>query len=277
VTLLYATGVGTLTYVAVALVALVLLRFANLRLDVTSESVIVGVAAGVLVFKAGPARGELTRLALLGVAAHTALVLNRILSVAFIGHASDGSVDAFQFTQRALAQLASGLVLGIAAGLIARGSAPRLPWRPPPHRLVQAAGFAFVIGTLVSLVWPASFIAQLLGENPLATAVVLLPWILAGPLAGGAYASRAGVDYRGVALLGAYVALPFLVSLVFSTVSDVGRLSDPRFDPIAGQVRGAIAVSWFLLVLRWAGWPLGATFAQGFLTPEAGARSEPAP
>lgn len=275
-TLLYATGAGTLTYVAVALVALVLLRFANLRLDVTSESVIVAGAAAVLVFKVGLARGELTRLALLGVAAHAALVLNRILSVAFIGHTSDGSVDAFQFTQRALAQLASGLVLGIASGLIARGFARRLPWRPP-DRLVQAAGLAFVVGTLVSLIWPASFVAQLLGENALATAVVLLPWILAGPLAGGAYASRAGIDYRGVALLGAYVTLPFFVSLVFSTVSDVGRLGDPRFDPIAGQVRGAIAVSWFLLLLRWAGWPLGATFAQGFLTPEAGARSEQAP
>lgn len=275
-TLLYATGVGTLTYVAVALVALVLLRFANLRLDVTSESVIVAVAAAVLVFKVGFARAELTRLALLGVAAHAALVLNRILGVAFVGHTSDGSVDAFQFTQRALAQLASGLVLGMAAGLIARGFAPRLPWRPP-ERLVQAAGFAFVTGTLVSLVWPASFVAQLLGESAILTALALLPWILAGPLAGGAYASRGGVDYRGVALLGAYVTLPFFVSLVFSTVSDVGRLSDPRFDPIAGQVRGAIAVSWFLLVLRSAGWPLGATFAQGFLTPEAGTRSEQAP
>ena len=274
-TLLYATGVGTLTYVAVALVGLVLLRFANVRFDVTSESVIVAVAAAVLVFKVGLARGELTRIAMLGLAAHAALVLSRILSVAFIGHTSDGSVDAFQFTQRALAQLVSGLVLGVAAGLIARGFAPRMPWRPP-ERLVEAAGFAFLIGTLVSLVWPASFVAQLLGENTLGTAVVLLPWILAGPLAGGAYASRAGIDYRGVALLGVYVTLPFFVSLVFSTVSDVGRLSDPRFDPIAGQVRGAIAVSWFLLVLRWAGWPLGATFAQGFLTPEAGAPREQA-
>ena len=275
-TLLYAAGVGTLTYVAVALVGLVLLRFANVRLDVTSESVIVAVATAVLVFKVGLARGALTRLALLGLAAHAALVFNRILSVAFIGHASDGSVDAFQFTQRALAQLVSGLVLGTAAGLIARGFPPRLPWRPA-ERLVRAAGFAFVIGTLVSVVWPASFIAQLLGENALATSVALLPWILAGSIAGGAYASRAGIDYRGVALLGAYVTLPFFVSLLFSTVSDVGRLSDPRFDPIAGQVRGAIAVSWFLLLLRWAGWPLGATFAQGFLTPEAGTSREQAP
>ncbi len=275
-TLLYAIGVGTLTYVTVALAG-VLLRFANVRLDVTSESVVVGVAAAVLVAGLGlDARRELARLALLGLATHAALVINRLLGVAFIGHAADGAVDAFLFTPRAMAQLVTGFVLGIAVGLIARGFQPRPPWRPP-ERLLQAAGFAFVIGTMAGLVWPASFVTQLVGDTALPTAVVLLPWILAGPLAGGAHASRAGVDYRGVAILAAYVTLPFFVSLVAGTIADVGRLNDPRFDTIAGQVRGAIAISWFLLILRFVGWPLGAAFAQGFLTPETAARTERAP
>jgi len=276
VTLLYAIGVGTLTYVAVAVVGL-LLRFANVRLDLTSESVIVGVAAAVLARALGTdARRELMRLALLGLAAHAALVLNRLLGVAFVGRAADGSVDAFLFTPRAMVLLVIALVLGLAVGLIARGFQPRLPWRPP-ERLVRAAGFAFVVGTIVGLVWPAPFLAQLLGETALAIPVVWLPWILAGPLAGGAHAARAGIDYRGVVLLGAYVTLPFFLSLVAGTIADVGRLNDPRFDPIAGQLRGSIAVSWFLLTLRLAGWPLGAAFAQGFLSPESSARAEPAP
>ena len=280
-TLLYALGVGTLAYVALALVGL-LLRLANVRLDVTSESVIVGVAAAVLVAALGAAdaRSQLGRLALLGLAAHAALVISRFFGIAFLGHASDGSVDAFLFTPRALAQLATGLVLGVAAGLIVRGFQLRppwqLPWRPS-DQLVRAAGFAFVIGIIASVVWPAPFVGQLLGSTTVANAVVLLPWLLAGPVAGGAYAARAGVDYRGIVLLGAYVTLPFFVSLVLGTIADVGRLSDPRFDPIAGQMRGAIAVSWFLVAVRLAGWPLGAAFAQGFLTPEPEARREPAP
>lgn len=275
-TLLYALGAGTLAYVALALVGL-LLRLVGFRLDLTSESVIVGVAAAVLfVARGADARRELPRLALLGLAAHAALVISRFLGIAFLGRASDGSVDAFLFTPRAVLLLAIGVVLGIAVGLIAREMQLKLPWRPP-ERLVRAAGFAFVAGTLVSIVWPGPFVGQLFGDTTVATAVVLLPWLLAGPVAGGAYAARTGVDYRGIVLLGAYVTLPFFISLVLGTIADVGRLGDPRFDPIAGQIRGAIAVSWFLVAVRLAGWPLGAAFAQGFLSPEPAPRGEPAP
>lgn len=279
-TLLYALGVGTLAYVALALIGL-LLRFASVRVDVTPESVIIGVAAAVLAAALGAdVRRELPRLALLGIAAHAALAISRFLGIAFLGRASDGSIDAFLFTPRALSQLFIGLALGVAVGLIVREFQLRPPARPawrPPASLVRAAGLAFVAGTLASIVWPAPFVGQLLGNTTVATAAVLLPWLLAGPVAGGMHAARAGADYRGIALLGAYVTLPFFVSLVLGTIADVGRLNDPRFDPIAGQMRGAIAVSWFLVAVRLAGWPLGAAFAQGFLTPEPEARHEPAP
>ena len=277
-TLLYAIGVGALANVAVAIVGR-LLRFANVRFDPSGESLVVGVAAAVIVASFGlAARRELVRLALLGIAAHAALVLNRFLGVAFTGRTpGDGSVDAFQFTPLALALLVGGFVLGIAAGLIFRGFRPQLPsWRPP-ERLVRAAGLAYVVGTIVGLVWPAPFLAQLLGDADLVTAVLSLPLILAGPLVGGAYASRAGVDYRTITLLGAYMTFPIIITLVAGTVSGVGALGDPRFDSVAGQLRGTIVLSWFLVALRLAGWPLGAAFAQGFLSPATPTRTEPAP
>ena len=165
----------------------------------------------------------------------------------------------------------------IAAGLIFRGLGLRLPsWRPP-ERLVRAAGIAYVAGTIVALVWPAPFLAQQFGDADLVTALLSLPLILAGPLVGGIYAWRAGVDYRSIALLGAYLALPIIVTLIAGTVSGVGVLGDPRFDSVAGQLRGTIVLSWFLVALRLAGWPLGAVFAQGFLAPETSTRAERTP
>lgn len=276
-TLLYAIGVGALTNVAVSIVGR-LLRLLNVRFDPSGESLIIGVAAAVIVATLGiGARRELVRLALLGLAVHASLVINRFLGVAFMGRTpDDGSRDAFLFTPLALGLLAAGLVLGIAVGLIARGFRPRLPWRPP-ERLVRAAGFAFVVGTIAGVVWPGPFLAQFLGGADLVTVVVSLPLILAGPLAGGAYASRAGVDYREIAVLGLYVTLPIIITLVAGTIAGVGRLSDPRFDPVAGQLRGTIVLSWFLVAMRLAGWPLGATFAQGFLAPERSTPAEQAP
>jgi hypothetical protein len=278
VTLLYAIGVGALANVAVAILGR-LLRFANVRFDLSGESLVVGVAAAVVVATLGlAAREQLVRLALLGLAVHAGLLLNRFLGVAFNGRTpGDSSIDAFQFTPLALALLAGGLVLGVAVGLIFRGFGPRLPsWRPPAL-LVRAAGVAYVVGAIVALVWPAPFLAQLLGDADLVTALLSLPVILAGPLAGGAYASRAGVDYRRIALLGAYMTFPIIITLVAGTVSGVGALGDPRFDSVAGQLRGTIVLSWFLVALRLAGWPLGAAFAQGFLSPAAPTRTEPAP
>ena len=276
-TLLYAIGVGALTNVAVSIVGR-LLRLLNVRFDPSGESLIIGVAAAVIVATLGiGARRELVRLALLGLAVHASLVINRFLGVAFMGRTpDDGSRDAFLFTPLALGLLAAGLVLGIAVGLIARGFRPRLPWRPP-ERLVRAAGFAFVVGTIAGVVWPGPFLAQFLGGADLVTVVVSLPLILAGPLAGGAYASRAGVDYRGIAVLGLYVTLPIIITLFAGTIAGVGRLNDPRFDPVAGQLRGTIVLSWFLVAMRLAGWPLGATFAQGFLAPERSTPAEQAP
>ncbi len=276
-TLLYAIGVGALTNVAVAILGR-LLRLLNVRFDPSGESLVIGVAAAVIVATLGlGARRELIRIALLGLAVHASLVINRFLGIAFTGRTpDDGSRDAFFFTPLALGLLAAGLVLGIAVGLIARGFRPRLPWRPP-ERLVRAAGFAFVVGAIAGVVWPGPFLAELLGDADLVTAVVSIPLILAGPLAGGAYASRAGVDYRQVAILGTYMTLPILVALVAGTVANVSRLSDPRFDPVAGLLRGTIALSWFLVAMRLAAWPLGAAFAQGFLAPEVSTRAEQAP
>ena len=277
-TLLYAIGVGVLANVAVSILGR-LLRLSGVRFDPSGESLVVGVAAAVIVASFGlVARRELVRIALLGLAAHVALVINRFLGVAFNGRTpGDGSIDAFQFTPLALALLVGGLVLGIAVGLIVRGLRPQLPpWRPP-ERLVRAAGLAYVVGTIVGLVWPAPFLAQLFGDADLVTAVLSLPLILAGPLVGGAYASRAAVDYRSIALLGAYMTFPIIITLVAGTVSGVGVLGDPRFDSVAGQLRGTIVLSWFLVALRLAGWPLGAAFAQGFLAPATPTRTEPAP
>jgi len=222
VTLLYAIGVGALTNVAVATLGRVL-RLLNVRFDPSGESLVIGVAAAVIVATLGlGARRELIRIALLGLAVHASLVINRFLGVAFTGRTpDDGSRDAFIFTPLALGLLAAGLVLGIAVGLIARGFRPRLPWRPP-ERLVRAAGFAFVVGAIAGVVWPGPFIAEVLGGADLVTAVVSIPLILAAPLAGGAYASRAGVDYRQVAILGTYMTLPILVVLVAGTVSPAG-------------------------------------------------------
>jgi len=277
VTLLYAIGLGALANVAVAIVGR-LLRLAGGRFDPSGESLVVGVAAAVIVASIGlGARRELIRIALLGLAAHAALVINRFLGVAFTGRTpGDGSVDAFLFTPLALALLAGGLVLGVAGGLIARGFQLRLPWRPPV-RLVRAAGFAFVAATIAGVVWPAPFLAKLFGDTDLATALLSLPLILAGPLAGGAYASRVSVDYRSIALLGAYTTLPIIVTLVAGTIAGVGRLGDPRFDIVAGQLRGTIVLSWFLVAMRLAAWPLGAAFAQGFLAPEGPAPVKQAP
>ncbi len=276
-TLLYAIGVGALANVAVAIVGR-LLRLASVRFDPSGESLVVGLAAAIIVATIGiGARRELIRIALLGLAAHAALVINRFLGVVFTGRTpGDGSADAFLFTPLALALLVGGLVLGIAVGLIARGFQPRLPWRPP-DRLVRAAGFAFVVGTIAGVVWPAPFLALVTGDTDLSTALLSLPLILAGPLAGGAYASRAGVDYRNIALLGAYLALPVIVTLVAGTIAGVGRLGDPRFDIVAGQLRGTIVLSWFLVAMRLAGWPLGAAFAQGFLATEGSAPEKQAP
>ncbi len=277
-TLLYAIGVGALVNVAVAIVGR-LLRLVNVRFDPSGESLVVGVAAAVIVASFGlAARPQLVRIALMGLAAHAALVLNRFLGVAFNGRTpGDGSIDAFQFTPLALALLVGGFVLGIAVGLIVRGFRPQLPQWRPPERLVHAAGLAYVVGTIVGLVWPAPFLAQLFGDTDLVTAVLSLPLILAGPLVAGAYASQAGVAYRRVALLGAYMTFPIIITLVAGTVSGVGVLGDPRFDSVAGQLRGTIALSWFLVLLRLAAWPLGAAFAQGFLSPEATTRSEQTP
>ena len=277
-TLLYAIGIGVLVNVAVAIVGR-LLRLANVRFDPSGESLVIGVAAAVIVASFGlAARRELVRLALLGLAVHAGLLVNRVLGVAFNGRTpGDGSINAFQFTPLALALLIGGFVLGIAIGLIVRGFRPQLPsWRPP-ERLVRAAGLAYVVGAIVGLAWPAPFLAQLSGDTDLVTAVLSLPLILAGPLVGGAYASRAGVDYRNIALLGAYMTFPIIITLVAGTVSGVSALGDPRFDSVSGQLRGTIALSWFLVALRLAGWPLGALFAQGFLTPTAPTRAEPAP
>jgi hypothetical protein len=277
VTLLYAIGVGALANVAVAVVGRVL-RLAGGRFDPSGESLVLGVAAAIIVATIGiGARRELIRIALLGLAAHAAFVVNRFLGVAFTGRTpGDGSADAFLFTPLALALLAGALVLGIAVGLIARGFRLRLPWRPP-ERLTRAAGFAFVVSTIAGVVWPAPFLAKLLGDADLPTALLSLPLILAGPLAGGAYASRAGLDYRRIALLGAYMTLPVIVTLVAGTIASVGRLGDPRFDIVAGQLRGTIVLSWFLVVMRLAGWPLGAAFAQGFLAPDRPEAAEQAP
>jgi hypothetical protein len=277
VTLLYAIGMGALANVAVSVIGR-LLRLANIRLDPSGESFVVFVAAAFIVATLGlPARRELVRLALLGVAAHAALLINRVLGVVVNGRTpADGSIDAFLFTPVALLLIAVGLVLGVAVGLLARGFELRLPWRPP-QRLVRAAGVAFIAATIAGLVWPAAFLAELLGGTDLVTALVSVPLILAGPIAGGAYASRAGIDYRRVALLGAYMTLPIIVTLVAGTVANVGRLGDPRFDTLAGQLRSTIALSWFLVALRLAGWPLGAAFAQGFLSPATGAHAEQTP
>jgi hypothetical protein len=278
VTLLYAIGVGALVNVAVAIVGR-LLRLANVRFDPSGESLVVGVAAAVIVASVGlAARRELVRLALLGLAVHAALLINRVLGVAFNGRTpGDGSINAFQFTPGALTLLVGGFVLGIALGLIFRGFRPTLPpWRPPEH-LVRAAGLAYVVGTIAGLVWPAPFLAQMLGDTDLVTGVLSLPLILAGPLVAGAYASRAGFDYRTIALLGAYMTFPIIITLIAGTVSSVGALGDPRFDTLAGQLRGTIVLSWFLVALRLAGWPLGAAFAQGFLAPPAPTRTEQAP
>ena len=277
-TLLYAIGVGALANVAVAIMGR-LLRLANIRIDPSGESLVIGIAAAVIVASFGlAARRELVRLVLLGLAVHAALLINRILGVAFNGRTpGDGSINAFQFTPLALTLLIGGFVLGVAAGLIFRGFRPKLPpWRPP-ERLVRAAGLAYVVGTIVGLVWPAPFLAQLFGDTDLVTAVLSMPIILAGPLVGGAYASRVGVDYRNIALLGAYMTFPIIITLVAGTVSGVGALGDPRFDSVAGQLRGTIVLSWFLVALRLAGWPLGAAFAQGFLSPAPPTRTEPAP
>jgi hypothetical protein len=277
-TLLYAIGVGALTNVAVAIVGR-LLRLANIRFDPSGESLVIGIAAAVIVASFGlAARRELVRLALLGLAVHAALLLNRVLGVAFNGRTpGDGSINAFQFTPLALILLVGGFVLGVAAGLIFRGFRPKMPpWRPP-ERLVRAAGLAYVVGTLVGLVWPAPFLAQLFGDTDLVTAVLSLPLILAGPLVAGAYASRAGVDYPNIALLGAYMTFPIIITLIAGTVSGVGALGDPRFESVAGVLRGTIVLSWFLVALRLAGWPLGAAFAQGFLAPASPTRTEHAP
>jgi hypothetical protein len=277
VTLLYAIGVGAIANVLIATIGR-LLRFVGVRFDPSGEWIVVGVAAAVVAFSLGTAiRPQILRLALLGVAVHAALVLNRLLGIVVNGRAPDGSIDAFSATPLALALIVGGLVVGVAAGLILRGFQPRIPFRPPDH-LVRAAGFAYVAATIVGAVWPAPFFAQLLGDTDLATALVSLPLILAGPLAGGAYAAIAGADYRAVSLLGAYMTLPIIVTLIAGTIGNVLRLTDPRFESVAGLLRGGIILSWFLVGIRLAGWPLGAAFAQGFLTSETHAtRREPAP
>lgn len=276
-TLLYAIGVGTLVNVVVAVVGR-LLRLANVRFDVSGESLVVGVAAAIIVAALGlGARRELVRIALLGLAAHAAVVINRFLGVAFTGRTPvDGTGDAFLYTPLALTFLAGALVLGIAVGLIARGFQLRVPWRPP-ERLTRAAGFAFVVGTVASIFWPAPFLAQVLGDTDLGTALVSIPLFLAGPLAGGMHAARAAIDYRAIAVLGTFMTLPIIVTLIIGTVGGVSALLDPRFDSVAGQLRGTIVLSWFLVAMRIAGWPLGAAFAQGFLTPDATPRAERAP
>jgi hypothetical protein len=193
-TLLYAIGVGAVVNVVAAVVGR-LLRLLGVRFDLSGEALVVGVAAALIVYSLGlDARRKLLRLALLGLAAHAALVINRFLGVAFTGRTpGEGGVEPFLFTPLALAFLFGALVIGSAIGLIIRGFQPRLPeWRPP-ERLVRAAGLAFVVATIVGLVWPAPFMAQAFGGTELVTAVTSLPLILAGPLAGGLYASRAGV------------------------------------------------------------------------------------
>ena len=277
-TLLYAIGAGVLVNVVLATLGVVV-RLLTGRDPFgvgVSAAIIVGTAALVIVAKHGLVRGALIRLALLGLGAHLSLLVSRVLGVAFTGRTpDDGAIDALLFTRGALAVLIGALVLGTAAGLIARGFQPRVPWRPAEH-LVSAAGFAFVTGTIVSIAWPAPFLAQLFAAGDLASAALSLPLIVAGPLAGGAYAARAGADYRRIFLLGAYVTLPIIVTLLAGTVTDVRLLNDPRFAAFAADLRVRIVISWFLVAVRLAGWPLGAAFAEGFLSPVAPRRPEAA-
>jgi len=112
-TLLYAIGAGALVNVAVAVVGR-LLRLWNVRFDPSGESLVVGIAAAIIVAALGlGARPQLVRIALLGLGAHLGVVINRFLGVAFTGRTPvDGTVDAFLYTPLALTLLAGGLVLG---------------------------------------------------------------------------------------------------------------------------------------------------------------------
>ncbi|HEV8228996.1 MAG TPA: hypothetical protein VGQ86_03480 [Candidatus Limnocylindria bacterium] len=277
-TLLYAVGTGASVGVVLAVLAR-LLRIANVGFDAGGEAVIAAVATTMLVASRGAtARADVVRVALIAVASSVAIVINRVLGVAFTGRAPGDlvSTDAFLFVPRMLAALAVALLVGVAIGAILRAYSPPVRWRPP-DRPTRAIGIAYVSSVVATVLWPAPFLGQLLGDNVLATAIVSLPLVLAGPLIGGAYAARAGLGYRTILLIALFLGSPFIITLLAGTVADLGRLGDRRFDAVAGQLRAGIALSWFLVTLRVAGWPLGAAFAQGFLTPEARASSETTP
>lgn len=276
--LLYAVGAGTAISVVFA-VAFRILRALGLRTDIGGDPVALAVATTIVVASLGMAsRRRVIQIALLGLAGPTAVVLSRLLGVAFTGRAplDPVSTDAFLFTPRALVVLAAALIVGATAGVIVRAYGASVPWRAP-ERLLRAAGVAFITGAIASVVWPAPFFALLLGEGDLATTLVSLPLVLAGPIAGGIYAMRHGVSYRDLALLATYLALPSLVTLLSGTAAEMGRLRDPRFDSVAGQIRATIALAWLLVLLRIAAWPFGAVFAQGFLSASAEAESNATP
>ncbi len=265
-TLLYALGAGVAVNVVIAVVFRLLRQF-GVRTDVSGDAIIVAVAATIVVASLGmAARRDLALIAILGLASPAPLIVNRMLGVAATGRAplDPVSTDAFLFAPRALAMLAAALVLGAATGAIVRAYGASIPWQAP-EPLLRAAGMAFVASAIASVMWPAPFFALFLGEGDLATTLVSLPLVLAGPIAGGIYAIRQRVVYRDIGLLALFLALPSIVTLLIGTAVDVGRLGDRRFDSAAGQIRATIILAWLLVALRIAGWPLGALFAQAFL------------
>lgn len=268
--LLYAVGAGACASVVAGLVV-VPLRYLGVAVEPVGSPIVLAVAASVVVAALGAgSRGALLWLALLGLAAPFADVLSGVLGVAFAGRSpfAGGSTDAFRALPRALVAIFTALVIGAALGAIARAYPPTFR-RRPPERLLRSAGAAYVVGSIVALLWPVPFIALELRGSDMATALISLPVVVAGSLAGGVYAARSGVPYGQVFILGLFLALPSLLTLLVGTSAEVGRLSDPRFAAAAAQIRSRIALSWLLVAFRVGTWPLGAAFARGFLDQRA--------
>lgn len=271
----FALGVATVAVVGLATLEQLILRLTPLRLPpLAAEPLIAGIAIALLYAMHGT-RAALPAAGAAAVAAASILGTYGDLALTFavLGRTPVLRDPAAQIGAGIFA-IALFVVAGAVAGLLVQR------WLPDPrpveaHVLVRAIGVALVVGAAVRLVWPNQFVAAALFPEQrfdARVALVQLPHVLAGPIAGGVYAAFRRARYIGVTVVGLALSAPaMLLQLGFTLAA-----ADQRVAPLIPDLRAQAALGWFLIALRIASWPMSMAFVHAFLTRPEGSSTLPA-